>query len=375
MSGSPLASSASSSWRRVLAPSPRTRRSSPATSCPRVSTDCRAPTRRPRRRCTTPSHRSSTTSRSNDLFTDFKSEKLGVDTDGPDDDRERAVPRRHDHPRPLQRPARLRQDPGRRHRAAGWIAAEDRGLLLAAGPLQLARRRHRRSRAERDRPDRRACRPSSRAPRRRPSSPRRPRPCRTPARRARRSSRDIDTYIAGINAYLAAPQSPNAPWTRNDVYAVNALKGQFLGQGGGDEARRSEFLGGLQQQLGADQRLRASSTTCASSRTRRAPPRSTARSRTGTSRRSTRAASSSTTTASRPLRPCRASVAAQVAPRADAGQQRADGRPEHSTTGHPILVGGPQIGYFFPGLVLEIDMHAPASTGAAPPRRRSRATC
>ena len=31
----------------------------------------------------------------------------------------------------------------------------------------------------------------------------------------------------------------------------------------------------------------------------------------------------------------------------------------HSTTGHPILVGGPQISYFFPGLVLEMDMHAP----------------
>ena len=30
-----------------------------------------------------------------------------------------------------------------------------------------------------------------------------------------------------------------------------------------------------------------------------------------------------------------------------------------STTGHPILVGGPQISHFFPGLVLEIDMHAP----------------
>ena len=32
---------------------------------------------------------------------------------------------------------------------------------------------------------------------------------------------------------------------------------------------------------------------------------------------------------------------------------------QHSTTGHPILVGGPQISYFFPGLVLEMDMHAP----------------
>ncbi len=41
-----------------------------------------------------------------------------------------------------------------------------------------------------------------------------------------------------------------APFTRNDIFALNALKGQFLGQGGGDEARRSQFLGGLQQRLG-----------------------------------------------------------------------------------------------------------------------------
>ena len=58
----------------------------------------------------------------------------------------------------------------------------------------------------------------------------------------------------------------------------------------------------------------------------------------------------------------------------------------HSTTGHPMMVGGPQIGYFFPGLVLEIDMHAPAPAlarrhlGAVPglpadrPRRRDFAT-
>ena len=57
--------------------------------------------------------------------------------------------------------------------------------------------------------------------------------------------------MAGINAYLAASHSTAAPWTRNDVYAVNALKGQFLGQGGGREAQNSEFLSGLQAQLGS----------------------------------------------------------------------------------------------------------------------------
>ena len=31
---------------------------------------------------------------------------------------------------------------------------------------------------------------------------------------------------------------------------------------------------------------------------------------------------------------------------------------KYSTTGHPLLVGGPQIGYFYPGFTYEIDMHA-----------------
>ena len=30
-----------------------------------------------------------------------------------------------------------------------------------------------------------------------------------------------------------------------------------------------------------------------------------------------------------------------------------------SANGHPLMVGGPQIGYFYPGLTYEIDMHAP----------------
>ena len=40
------------------------------------------------------------------------------------------------------------------------------------------------------------------------------------------------------------------PFTRNDIYAINALKAQFLGQGGGDEANRTQFLTGLQKRIG-----------------------------------------------------------------------------------------------------------------------------
>ena len=31
---------------------------------------------------------------------------------------------------------------------------------------------------------------------------------------------------------------------------------------------------------------------------------------------------------------------------------------DHSKTGDPLMVGGPQIGYFYPGFTYEIDMHA-----------------
>ena len=61
---------------------------------------------------------------------------------------------------------------------------------------------------------------------------------------------DIDVFITGINDYLALNSPSTAPFTRNDIFALNALKGQFVGQGGGDEARRSQFLGGLIQRLG-----------------------------------------------------------------------------------------------------------------------------
>ena len=61
---------------------------------------------------------------------------------------------------------------------------------------------------------------------------------------------DIDIYLTGINAYLAATHSTAAPFTRTDIYAFNALKDQFFGEGGGDEANRSMFLGALERRLG-----------------------------------------------------------------------------------------------------------------------------
>src|SRR3954452_733924 len=53
--------------------------------------------------------------------------------------------------------------------------------------------------------------------------------------------KDIDTFVEGINDYLEAHGSSAAPFTRNDIFAFNALKDQFVGEGGVDVARRSQF--------------------------------------------------------------------------------------------------------------------------------------
>ena len=42
---------------------------------------------------------------------------------------------------------------------------------------------------------------------------------------------------------------------------------------------------------------------------------------------------------------------------------------KRSATGHPLFVGGPQIGYTYPGLTLEADISWPGRAGA----RRDRA--
>src|SRR3954471_17598427 len=133
--------------------------------------------------------------------------------------------------------------------AAGWVIAEDRGLLLE----QI---RNDSRLAAIDAPNLnsisliaglRTFAPSAQTE---TEIAKQTRVLRRAGTRGRRLVHDIDVYVTGINAQLRAAPSPARPWTRNDVYAANALKGQFLGQGGGDEARRSMFLAGLQQRLG-----------------------------------------------------------------------------------------------------------------------------
>lgn len=168
--------------------------------------------------------------------------------------------------------------------------------------------------------------------------------------------RDIDTYIAGINAYLRSVNSPVKPWTRNDVIALNALKGQFFGQGGGDEARRSTLLTGLRSELG-DRRgrrafddLRQKDDPEASLSIDRAFPYGAA----------TKDAGPGSVALTRytptPAAKVAAASAATVPPQQSNALLVSGARSE---TGTPLMVAGPQIGYFYPGLTLEMNLRGP----------------
>ena len=170
---------------------------------------------------------------------------------------------------------------------------------------------------------------------------------------------DIDVYVQGINARLRAEQSTQKPWTRVDVFAVNALLGQIFGEGGGDEARRSSFLSALQGRLGREAGFGLFDDL---------------------SERTDRTHSSTLTAAFKAGSDVPATPRGNV--KVDAGSlQAASSRAvphasnfvmvgrERSATGHPLFVGGPQIGYFYPGLTLEADIKGPGfeARGATAP--------
>ncbi|HMJ34963.1 MAG TPA: penicillin acylase family protein [Baekduia sp.] len=177
---------------------------------------------------------------------------------------------------------------------------------------------------------------------------------------------DMDTYLAGINARMAETQ-PTAPkFTRTDLYAANAIKSQFLGQGGGQEIDNANFLASLRGKLGkktgdaAFEDLRARNDPEATVTTSKSYPNQTSvsvsnpagvvRLKKGSFKNSFVAlpgAKAATATAASTGKRQLASNIMVVS-----GQ--------HSATGKPLFVGGPQIGFNYPGLTLEMQIKSPS---------------
>jgi len=176
----------------------------------------------------------------------------------------------------------------------------------------------------------------------------------------RRLLHDMAVYVNGINAfYRAHPRNPpHKRWTIRDVIALNAIKSELFGEGGGAEVASSQLLDGLQDSLGADRGLsvwndlrQRQDPETAVSIPGRFPYAPTPAKRSGnvvldngSFQRVAVPAAASATGVAGPRRP--ASNVLMVAGK-------------RSKSGHPLFVGGPQIGYFYPGLTLEMDLHGP----------------
>jgi acyl-homoserine lactone acylase PvdQ len=164
--------------------------------------------------------------------------------------------------------------------------------------------------------------------------------------KGRQLLRDIDSYLAGINHYIKVNGDYTPHWTRNDVIAIAALIGARFGVGGGDEARRSQMLSALQGRLGTA-KGRAVWDDLRSQQDPEAPV-------------------SVDGTFSAHVQPGDESGNVVL----DAGSLKAATHFAHtnasnallvsakrSATGHPLFVAGPQVGYAFPELLLELDLH------------------
>ena len=138
--------------------------------------------------------------------------------------------------------------------AVGWVSAEDRGLLF-----QQARYNARAAAV--DAPGLSALELTAQLLNFEPSA-------QTEAEVAKQSQvleskgekgravlHDIDVYLEGANGTCGRRARIAKPVTRTDIFALNALKGQFVGQGGGRETSASMLLDGLQQKLGSSKGL------------------------------------------------------------------------------------------------------------------------
>jgi acyl-homoserine lactone acylase PvdQ len=166
---------------------------------------------------------------------------------------------------------------------------------------------------------------------------------------------DIDVYVQGINAYFRARGSTNAPFTRTDVYAFNALKDQFVGEGGGDEAVRSEFLSALQHRFGAERGLAVwndlrepNDPEAPASVPGHVQLQVPATSMSGNVILDNRSLSTAADQALATQRDWRAHASNALLVSGT-----------RSITHHPIMVAGPQIGYYYPGLTMEMDLEGP----------------
>jgi len=164
----------------------------------------------------------------------------------------------------------------------------------------------------------------------------------------------VRAFVAGINAYHQANRLPIEPWTLNDVAAMGALIGAVFGAGGGDETRRSMFLDALQRSLG-DERGKVVFDDLSD---RNDPETPTTIAKAFPWEDGTRSGVGNATVDDGSFVPVTYGPVSSFAARSHKLMSNAllVGR-SRSSNGHPLFVAGPQVGHFYPQLLLELDLH------------------
>jgi acyl-homoserine lactone acylase PvdQ len=167
---------------------------------------------------------------------------------------------------------------------------------------------------------------------------------------------DLENWAEGINAYeLTLPESKRLPHvTVTDAIAGFAFIGSIFGNGGGGEVSNSNLLSGLEAKFGAEEGmkifkdLRSVNDPEAPTTTTKAFPYD-----------------------QEPTGPTPGSAvidhgsigasAVQAINVAKASRRKASNfllvGPNHTSNGHPLAVMGPQLGYFYPEIVMQGDLH------------------
>ena len=194
---------------------------------------------------------------------------------------------------------------------------------------------------------------------------------------------DAQAYADGINAYWKANNVDQAPATVNDVLAVTAFIGSIFGAGGGGEASNGELLAKLQQGLGQARGYKAwddimladdpEAPTTIKKRFDYGPL-------TGGQVRGSVTIDPGSVQATDPRQPPAAQANASAKDdgvfenaAAAPGRKQASNfqvvNPSRSATGNSLAVMGPQLGYYYPEIVQQIDLHGPGiqAQGAAVP--------
>jgi hypothetical protein len=180
---------------------------------------------------------------------------------------------------------------------------------------------------------------------------------------------DAQAYADGINAYWAAHNIHQPTATVNDVVAVTAFIGSIFGAGGGGEAANSDLLAKLQQQLGADRGHKAWADVMLADDPE-APTTITKHFKygplTGGGVQGSVILDPDSIQSIDPRVPPALAAAAPARRRASNFLVTA---PSRSASGNSLAVMGPQLGYYYPEIVQQIDLHGPGYTaqGAAVP--------